>query len=109
MKNTFAAKVQLEKELAATKGQVDVRGELERAESERFSAFDRMKEVDERAKVKAAELKSCRSALEQKRKKVKSLTQSLKGKQTVLDEAEAAVVHWRSEWKSLAEETGEMV
>ncbi|MED6208583.1 hypothetical protein PIB30_046648 [Stylosanthes scabra] len=43
------------------------------------------------------------------RKKVESLTQSLKGKQTALGEAEAAAVHSRDEWKSLANETGEMV
>ncbi|MED6213511.1 hypothetical protein PIB30_094124, partial [Stylosanthes scabra] len=90
VENTFAAKVQLEKELAATKDQVDVltaetdsalaapllhakikslSQEMERAEGERLSALDRMKEVEERAKVQAAELESCRSALEQERKK----------------------------------------
>ncbi|MED6173571.1 hypothetical protein PIB30_060789 [Stylosanthes scabra] len=130
MENTFTAKVQLEKELAATKDQVDVltaerdsalaapllhakiksmTEELEHAESERLSAFDQMKEMEEKAKVQVAELESCRSALAQERKKVESLTQSLKGKQTTLDEAEATAVHWRGEWKSLAEETGEMV
>ncbi|MED6187649.1 hypothetical protein PIB30_078362 [Stylosanthes scabra] len=130
VKNTFATKVQLEKELAATKDQVDVltaerdfalaspllhakikslSKELERAEGERLTALDRMKEVEERAKVQAAELESCHSALEQENKKFESLTQSFKGKQTALDEAEAATVHWRGEWKSLAEETGEMV
>ncbi|MED6132449.1 hypothetical protein PIB30_019048 [Stylosanthes scabra] len=51
-----------------------------------------MKKVEERAKVQAAELESCRSALAQERKKVESLTQSLKGKQTTLDEAEATGV-----------------
>ncbi|MED6174907.1 hypothetical protein PIB30_073340 [Stylosanthes scabra] len=70
VENTFAAKVQLEKELAATKDQVDVltterdsalaapllhakikllSKELEHAEGERLSAFDRMKEVSDRA------------------------------------------------------------
>ncbi|MED6222118.1 hypothetical protein PIB30_061343 [Stylosanthes scabra] len=99
VENTFVATVQLEKELAATKDQVDVlttkrdsalavpllhakikslSEELERAEGERLSAFERMKEVKEGAK-------------------------------TALDEGEAATVHWRGEWKSLAEETGEMV
>ncbi|MED6198385.1 hypothetical protein PIB30_065856 [Stylosanthes scabra] len=120
----------MEKELAAARDQVDVltaerdsalatpllnakikslSQELELAEGERLSALDRMKEVGEMAKVQAAELESCHSALEQERKKVESLTQSLKGKQTTLDEAEAAAVHWRDEWKSLAEETREMV
>ncbi|MED6150833.1 hypothetical protein PIB30_076382, partial [Stylosanthes scabra] len=106
VENTFVANVQLEKDLAATKDQV---AELERAEGERLSALDRMKEVEERAKVQATELESCRSALAQERKKDESLTQSFKGKQMALDEAEAAAVHWRGEWKSLEKETGEMV
>ncbi|MED6177787.1 hypothetical protein PIB30_101370 [Stylosanthes scabra] len=101
VENAFATKVQIEKELAATRDQqVDVltaerdsalalpllnakikslSQELELAKGERLSALDRMKEVEERAKVQAAELESCRSALEQERKKVESLTQSLKG------------------------------
>ncbi|MED6178022.1 hypothetical protein PIB30_103795 [Stylosanthes scabra] len=79
VENTFAAKVRLEKELAATKDQ---------------------------AKVQAAELESCRSALTRERKEVESLSQSLKGNQTTLDEAEAATAHWHGEWRSLAEETG---
>ncbi|MED6189586.1 hypothetical protein PIB30_097515 [Stylosanthes scabra] len=100
VENTFAAKVQMEKDLAATRDQVDVltaerdstlaapllhakikslSQELQLAEGERLSAFDHMKEVEERPKVQAVELESCRSALEQERKK-----------------------------KSLAEETGEM-
>ncbi|MED6124415.1 hypothetical protein PIB30_058714 [Stylosanthes scabra] len=83
--------------------------ELELAEGERLSALDCMKEVEERAKVQVAELEYCRSALEPERKKVESLTQTLKGKQTALDEAEAAAAHWHDEWKSLGEETGEMV
>ncbi|MED6117000.1 hypothetical protein PIB30_105629 [Stylosanthes scabra] len=83
--------------------------EFERAEGERLSAFDRMEEVERKAKVQAAELESCHSALTEERKKVKSLSQSLKGKQTALYEAEAAAAHWRGEWRSLAEETGEMV
>ncbi|MED6223617.1 hypothetical protein PIB30_075711 [Stylosanthes scabra] len=87
VENTFAAKVQLEKELAATKDQ------LELAEGECLSAFTRMKEVEEGAKVQAAKLESRRSTLEQERKKAELLTQSLKGKQTALDEAEATAVH----------------
>ncbi|MED6187073.1 hypothetical protein PIB30_072927 [Stylosanthes scabra] len=67
--------------------------ELDLAEGERLSALGHMKEVEERAKVQSAELESCHSALEQEKKKVESLTQSLKGKQTALDEAEAAAVH----------------
>ncbi|MED6150273.1 hypothetical protein PIB30_070851 [Stylosanthes scabra] len=39
----------------------------------------------------------------------KAKAQSLKGKQTALDEAEAAAVHWRDEWRLLGDETGEMV
>ncbi|MED6210931.1 hypothetical protein PIB30_068727, partial [Stylosanthes scabra] len=122
VENIFAAKVHLEKELTATKDQgfclsrpllhakiKSLTGELERAKGERLSAFDRMKEVEEKAKVQAAELESCRFALAQERKQVESLTQSLKGKQTALDEPKAALVHWRGEWRSLAEETGEMV
>ncbi|MED6164740.1 hypothetical protein PIB30_093064, partial [Stylosanthes scabra] len=67
-----------------------------------------MEEVERKAKSQAAELESCRSALTQEEKKVESLAQS-KGKQTALDEAEAAAIHWRDEWKSLGEETEEMV
>ncbi|MED6114179.1 hypothetical protein PIB30_077733 [Stylosanthes scabra] len=113
VENAFAAKVQMEKDLAAIGDQVDVltaerdfamaapllhakmkslSQELDLAEGERLSALDTMKEVEERAKVQAAELESCRSALEQERKKVESLTQSLKGKQMALDEVEAAAV-----------------
>ncbi|MED6212139.1 hypothetical protein PIB30_080355 [Stylosanthes scabra] len=105
MENSFAAKVQMEKKLAATKDQVDVltaerdsalaapllnskikylTQELDLAEGERLSAVARMKEVEE-------------------------TTKSLEGKQTALDEAEAAVDHWHGEWKSLAAETGDMV
>ncbi|MED6189234.1 hypothetical protein PIB30_093885 [Stylosanthes scabra] len=121
VENAFAAKVKLEKELAATKDEVDVltaerdsalaapllnlkikslSQELELVEGERLSALARMKEVEEGAKVQAAELESCHSTLEQEKKK---------GKQMVLDEAEATAGHWRDEWKSLAEETREMV
>ncbi|MED6186696.1 hypothetical protein PIB30_069243 [Stylosanthes scabra] len=108
VENTFAVKVQLEKELAAAKEQ-SLTEELERAEGERLSATERMEEVERKAKVQAAELESCHSALVQEGKKVESLSQSLKGKQTALDEAEVAAAHWCDEWRSLAEETGEMV
>ncbi|MED6183455.1 hypothetical protein PIB30_038057 [Stylosanthes scabra] len=118
VENAFSAKVQMEKELAATRDQVDVltakrdstlaapllnakikslSQEPELAEGEHLSALDRMKEVEERAKVQVAELESCCSALEQERKKVESLAQSLKGKQTALSEAKATAVHWRDE------------
>ncbi|MED6161499.1 hypothetical protein PIB30_061280 [Stylosanthes scabra] len=114
VEKTFAAKVQLEKELAAAREQVDVltaerdsalaapllhakikslTEELERAEGERLSATERMEEVERKAKAHVAELESCRSALAQEEKKVESLSQSLKGKQTALDEADATAVH----------------
>ncbi|MED6134493.1 hypothetical protein PIB30_037543 [Stylosanthes scabra] len=84
VEKTFAAKVQLKKELAAAREQVDVftaerdsalaapllhakikslTEELERSEEERFSATKRMEEVERKAKAQAAELESCRSAL----------------------------------------------
>ncbi|MED6227243.1 hypothetical protein PIB30_111531, partial [Stylosanthes scabra] len=63
--------------------------ELQRAEGERLSATARMEEVERKAMSQAAELESCRCALTQEEKKVESLAQSLKGKQTALDEAEA--------------------
>ncbi|MED6128110.1 hypothetical protein PIB30_094546 [Stylosanthes scabra] len=118
VEKTFAVKVQLEKELAAAREQVDVltaekdsalaapllhakikslNEKLERAEGEYLSATERMEEVERKAKAQAAELKSCRSALAQEEKKVESLSQSLKGKQTALEEAEAAAVHWHDE------------
>ncbi|MED6222561.1 hypothetical protein PIB30_065562 [Stylosanthes scabra] len=130
IENAFAAKIGLEKELAATKDQVDVltaerdsalatpilkakidslTEELRLAEGGRLSALAHMKEVEEGTKVQAAELESCHSALEQEKKKVESFTQSLEQKQTALDEAEAAAGHWREEWKALAEETRKMV
>ncbi|MED6113932.1 hypothetical protein PIB30_075431 [Stylosanthes scabra] len=130
IENAFSAKVKLEKELAATKDQVNVLmaerdsalaapllkakvdlliEELRLAEGERLSALAHMKEVEEGAKVQVVELQSYCTALEQEKKKVESFTRSLEQKQTVLDEAEAAVSHWREEWKALAEETGEMV
>ncbi|MED6112009.1 hypothetical protein PIB30_057721 [Stylosanthes scabra] len=110
VENTFATKVQLEKELAAAKEQIkSLTEELERAEGECLSAIERLEEVERKDKVQAAELESCRSTLAQEKKKVESLSQSLKGNQTALDEAETAAAHWRDEWRSLGEETGEMV
>ncbi|MED6138459.1 hypothetical protein PIB30_074376 [Stylosanthes scabra] len=99
IEKAFTSKVQMEKELASLKDQVDVltverdsalaapllnaeikslTQRLEFSEGERLSALARMTEVEERAK-------------------------------TALDGAEAAAAHWRDEWKSLAEETGDMV
>ncbi|MED6115871.1 hypothetical protein PIB30_094794 [Stylosanthes scabra] len=120
VEKTFVAKVQLEKELTAAREQIEVltadsalaapllhakikslTEELQCAEGERLSATARMEEVERKAKSQAAELESCRSALIQEEKKVESLAQSLKGKQTALDEAEATAVYWRDEWKSL--------
>ncbi|MED6177955.1 hypothetical protein PIB30_103053, partial [Stylosanthes scabra] len=122
----LTAFLQLEKEMAAAREQIEVltaerdsalaapllhakikslTEELQCAEGERLSATARMEEVERKAKSQAAELEFCRSALTQEEKKVESLAQSLKGKQTALDEAEAAAVHWRYEWKSLGEET----
>ncbi|MED6115069.1 hypothetical protein PIB30_086634 [Stylosanthes scabra] len=130
VEKTFAAKVQFEKELAAAREEAEVltaerdsaltapllhakikslTEDLQRAEGDRLSATARMEEVERKAKVQAAELESCHSALAQEEKKVEFLTQSLKGKQKALDEAEAAAVHWRDEWRSLGEETREMV
>ncbi|MED6123642.1 hypothetical protein PIB30_051053 [Stylosanthes scabra] len=68
-----------------------------------------MTEVEERAKVQAAELESCRAALLKEKREAEGLTKSLRERQTALDGAEAAAAHWRDEWKSLAEETGDMV
>ncbi|MED6145663.1 hypothetical protein PIB30_027380 [Stylosanthes scabra] len=130
IEKTFASKVQMEKELAFLKDQVDVltverdsalaapllNAEiksltqwLQFSEGERLSALARMTEVEERAKVQAAELKSYRAALLKEKKEAESLAKSLRDKQTALDGAEAAAAHWRDEWKSLAEETGDMV
>ncbi|MED6147749.1 hypothetical protein PIB30_046617 [Stylosanthes scabra] len=102
VEKTFAAKVQLENELAAAREQVDV------LTAKRDSALA--------APLLHAKIKSLTEELEEgerifatEEKKVESLSQSLKGKQTALDEVEAAAVHWRDEWRSLGEETGEMV
>ncbi|MED6221282.1 hypothetical protein PIB30_052947 [Stylosanthes scabra] len=122
--------LQMEKKLASLKDQVDVltverdsalaapllnakikslTQELAVSEGERLSALARMTEVEEKAKVQAAELESCRSALLKEKREAEGLAKSLREKQTTLDGAEAATAHWRDEWKSLAEETGDMV
>ncbi|MED6149784.1 hypothetical protein PIB30_065914 [Stylosanthes scabra] len=95
----LTACLQMEKELASLKDQVDVltverdsalaapllnakikslTQELAVSEGERLSALARMTGVEEKAR-------------------------------TTLDGAEAATAHWRDEWKALAEETGDMV
>ncbi|MED6152685.1 hypothetical protein PIB30_094395 [Stylosanthes scabra] len=120
----------MEKELVSLKDQVDVLTlerdsalaapllnakiksliqELAVFEGERLSALARMAEVEEKAKVQAAELESCRSALQKEKREAEGLANSLKEKQMALDGAEAATAHWRDEWKSLAEETEDMV
>ncbi|MED6133483.1 hypothetical protein PIB30_028549, partial [Stylosanthes scabra] len=117
IEKAFASKVQMEKELASLKDQVDVltverdsalvapllnaeikslTQRLQFSEGERLSALARMTKVEERAKV-------------QEKKEAEGLAKSLKEKQTALDGAEAAAAHWRDEWKSLAEETEDMV
>ncbi|MED6226209.1 hypothetical protein PIB30_101293 [Stylosanthes scabra] len=118
IEKTFATKVQMEKELSSLKDQVDVltverdsalvapllnakikslTQELEVSEGERLSALARMREVEEKARVQAAQLESCRSALEQEKKEAENLAKSLKEKQTALDGTEAATAHWRDE------------
>ncbi|MED6113012.1 hypothetical protein PIB30_067107 [Stylosanthes scabra] len=130
IEKAFAAKVQMEKELVSLKDQVDVlmverdsalaalllnakikslTQKLAVSEGERLSALARMAEVEEKAKVQAAQLESCRSALEKEKKEAEGLAKSLREKQTALDGTEPATAHWRDEWKSLAEETGDMV
>ncbi|MED6193778.1 hypothetical protein PIB30_022696 [Stylosanthes scabra] len=120
----------MEKELASLKDQVDVltaerdsalaapllsaeikslTQQLRFSEGERLSALARMSEVEEKAKVQAAELESCRAALLKEKRGAEGLSKSLREKQTDLDGAEAAAAHWRDEWKSLVEETGDMV
>ncbi|MED6185904.1 hypothetical protein PIB30_061604 [Stylosanthes scabra] len=114
IENAFSAKVKMEKELAATKDQVDVltaerdsalaapllkakvdslTEQLRLAEGERLSALARMLEVEEGSKVQAVQLQSYRSPLEQEKKKVESLTRSLEQKQTALSEAQSAAGH----------------
>ncbi|MED6200924.1 hypothetical protein PIB30_090050 [Stylosanthes scabra] len=89
----FAAKVRLEKELAATKDQVDV------LTAERDSA------------LAASLLKAKIDSLSEELRLVEGgrLSALARMKETVLDKAEVTVGHWRKEWKALAEETGEMV
>ncbi|MED6225557.1 hypothetical protein PIB30_094767 [Stylosanthes scabra] len=57
----------------------------------------------------AAELESCRAALLKEKREAEGLAKSLGDRQVALESAEAAAAHWQGEWKSLAEETGEMV
>ncbi|MED6176927.1 hypothetical protein PIB30_093000, partial [Stylosanthes scabra] len=130
IEKAFAAKVQMEKELASLKDQVDVltmeidsalaapllnakikslTQELAVSEGERLSALARMMEVEEKARVQTAQLESCQSALEKEKKEAEGLAKSLSEKQMALDGAEAATAHWRDEWKALAEETGDIV
>ncbi|MED6216679.1 hypothetical protein PIB30_009825 [Stylosanthes scabra] len=129
IEKAFAAKVQMEKELSSMKDQVDVltaegdsalaapllnakikslAQELEVAEGECLCSCSH-EGGGGGGRVQAVQLKSCRSALERERKEVENLAQSMKEKQMVLDEAKATAAHWQDEWKSLAEETGEMV
>ncbi|MED6137653.1 hypothetical protein PIB30_066921 [Stylosanthes scabra] len=130
IEKAFATKVQMEKELTSLKDQVDVlmverdfalaapflnakikslTQEIAVFEGEGFSALARMTEVEEKARVQATQLESCRSALEKERKEAEGLAKSLREKQSALDGAEAVTAHWRDEWKVLAEETGDMV
>ncbi|MED6136380.1 hypothetical protein PIB30_055580, partial [Stylosanthes scabra] len=130
IEKAFASKVQMEKELASLEDQVDVltvernstlvapllnaeikslTQRLQFSEGGHLSALARMTEVEERAKVQAVELESYRAALLKEKKEAEGLAKSLMEKQTALDGAEAAAAHWRDEWKSLAEETGDMV
>ncbi|MED6113281.1 hypothetical protein PIB30_069327 [Stylosanthes scabra] len=101
IENAFSTKLKMEKELAATKDQVVVltaerssaltsfplkaevdslTEQLRLAKGGHLSALARMSEVEEESKVQALELQSCRSALEQEKKKVESLTRSLEQK-----------------------------
>ncbi|MED6117364.1 hypothetical protein PIB30_109347 [Stylosanthes scabra] len=130
IEKAFASKVQLEKEVASLKDQVVVltaerdsalaapllnarikslTQELEVSEGERLSALARMAEVEAAAKVQAAELESCHAALLKEKREAEGLAKSLGDRQVALESAEAAAAYWQGEWKSLAEETGEMV
>ncbi|MED6209955.1 hypothetical protein PIB30_059605 [Stylosanthes scabra] len=130
IEKAFAAKVQMEKELASLKNQVDVltverdsalaapllnakikslTQELAVSEGERLSTLAHMTEVEEKARVQAAQLESCQSALEKEKKEAEGLAKSLREKQTALDGDEVATAHWQDEWKSLAKEIGDMV
>ncbi|MED6201099.1 hypothetical protein PIB30_091600 [Stylosanthes scabra] len=118
IEKAFASKVQMEKELASLKDQVDVlmverdsalaapllnaeinslTQQLQFFEGEHLSALARMTEVEERAKVQTAELESYRAALLKEKKEAEGLAKSLREKQTALDGAEAAAAHWRDE------------
>ncbi|MED6202516.1 hypothetical protein PIB30_106409, partial [Stylosanthes scabra] len=130
IEKTFASKIQLEKEVASLKDQLVVltaerdsalaapllnarikslTQELEVSEGKRLSALARMAEVEAAAKVQAAELESCHTALLKEKREAEGLAKSLGDRQVALDSAEAAAAYWQGEWKSLAEETGEMV
>ncbi|MED6125254.1 hypothetical protein PIB30_066914 [Stylosanthes scabra] len=93
IEKAFAAKVQMEKELSSMKDQVDL------LTVERDSALA--------APLLNAKIKSLAQELEVA--EGERLSALARMKETVLDEAEAAAAHWRDEWKSLVEETGEMV
>ncbi|MED6165319.1 hypothetical protein PIB30_098425 [Stylosanthes scabra] len=96
VENAFAAKVKLEKELVATKDQVDV------LTAERDSALA--------APLLKAKIDSLTKELRvAEGKHLSALARMKEGKQIALDEAEAVAGHWRDEWKSLAEKTVEMV
>ncbi|MED6200574.1 hypothetical protein PIB30_086503 [Stylosanthes scabra] len=98
IEKTFAAKVQLEKELVA------VREEAEVLTAERDSALAapllhaKIKFLIEDLQHAEGEWLSATARMEEVERKAK----------TALDEAEAAV-HWRDEWRLLGEEAGEMV
>ncbi|MED6213061.1 hypothetical protein PIB30_089649 [Stylosanthes scabra] len=85
IENAFAAKLKMEKELAAPR----ISGGGEQG-------------VGYGAPI----LPFCLGA---GKKKVEFLTRSLEQKQTTLREVEAPADHWRQEWKELAEETREIV
>ncbi|MED6224232.1 hypothetical protein PIB30_081957 [Stylosanthes scabra] len=95
IEKAFASKIQMEKELASLKDQVDVltverdsalaapllnaeikslTQRLQFSEGERLSALARMTEVEERAKVQAAELESYRAALLKEKKEAEEET-----------------------------------
>ncbi|MED6159498.1 hypothetical protein PIB30_042821 [Stylosanthes scabra] len=96
VEKTFAAKVQLEKELVAAREQIEV------LTAERDSALA--------APLLHAKIKSLKEELQRAEGGASFRHCSYGGeKQTALDEAEVAAVYWRDEWKSLGEETEEMV
>ncbi|MED6227245.1 hypothetical protein PIB30_111616, partial [Stylosanthes scabra] len=94
IEKTFASKVQLEKEVVSLKDQVVVltaerdsalaapllnarikslTQELEVSEGERLSALARMAEIEAAAKVQAAELESCHTALLKEKREAEGL------------------------------------